>query len=1013
MQAPNTYGEYRKVYDTYKSLYGSTCAIFYQVGSFFELYDVINKTTGVSWCNVKDVIDILGIQLSIKQGHDDTTELLFAGFPDYALHRWAAKLTQIGWTVVVVEQKKDLKGKVEVREVTRVLSPGTHHEATQSADSSWIVTLWVEESVTSPPHYGIAGIDLTTGDSTLFEGCARGKQAVWSADEAVHFMQVINPREVVFLWRGDISSEMSEATVRRVFGIPKQTIHFRQALPSQQGSLETATVRLELLKKHFEPATLLPVRDYLMIPGENAERALCCLLRFIEDHISLAYKLNVPKRWSSNTTLSCGNNALLQLNFVGSQQQPQQQQQQQQSNESVLGMFHKCITPMGKRAIRNRLLVPLIQKAPIDERLARVDAFYTHDTTTIQQHLSLMFDLPRLHRKILNMSLTGGDVLAMYQTYKQVQYLMKETATEPCFQSCTPAPESVTALLTAWDAVFSLAKAESASENKCFLRSGIVPLIDSIEAKIAQAYEEVVTWMKPFAQPELKIEEKEKQPISVRGPKAVMLAIQKSGGPVGVPVGDAYRGLDCKITKSVGHTLEAPFLDRINERILGLRVQLAKALQEALPDICIQFFKATGDFWAPIETYIEEIDCTQCVARVAKERGFFKPTILAGDASSFKATALRHPLIEALPSRTKYVTHNVELGDASFGWLLYGMNASGKSSLMKAIGIAVLLAQCGSYVPATHLTLVPFEKLMTRILNVDNLWAGLSSFAVEISELRDIFLRADARTLVLGDELCSGTESVSATALVAAGIQYLLKKQSRFVFATHYHDLLRFADVANAKGLSVWHLKVRYNSAQDILVYDRTLSPGAGSTLYGIEVAKALGMPQEILDESVKYRRTLQGEAVEEELSGSSWNPHIVSRICEVCHSAVVKDLEVHHIRPRMDAVEGATHFEDGEDRDSTRNLIVVCAKCHDAHHAGLQQITVARDTSVGVRREVIHSPGVAKKREEKEKYSSEQLVMIQKTLQEYPGLPVKMIRGKLLNTYNIHITEAYLRNIR
>ena len=775
--APYTYTEYRKVYEKYSTLYGATCAIFYKVGSFFELYDVVNKNTGDSWCNVKEIIDILGIQLSIKPGNDEATELLFAGFPDYALHRWAAKLTQIGWTVVVVEQKKDTKGKVEVREVTRVLSPGTHQEAAQGSDAAWITTLWVEEQSNSTPKYGIAAIDLTTGDSTLYEGQTRGKHSVWSADEAVHFFQVINPREVLFMWRGAAPSEqMAEGAVRRIFGIPKQTIHFRQALPSQQGSLETPAVRLELLKKHYEPQTLLPVREFLNIPGDQAERALCCLLRFIEDHFSFAYKLSVPKRWSSKTTLSCGNNALAQLNFVGPEG----------SQDSVLGMFNKCITPMGKRAIRSRLLVPLIQKHQIDERLKRVDEFYTKDTTKVQQNLSLMFDLPRLHRKVMNFSLTGGDVLALYQTYKQVNRLIDElagTTQQTSFQDVTPKKVVIEQILTSWEQVFSAEKAEAASENKCFIRSGVVPEIDEIEAKIAQVYEDVVAWIKPFDQPELKIEEKDKQPISVRGTKAVIFAIQAKPKPTGAP----YSGLECKMTKSVGHTLEAPFLDRANDRLIGLRQQLAKALQEALPDICIEFFKKTGDYWAQIEEYIEEIDCILCFARVAKERGFFKPTILEGGASSFKAKSLRHPLIEALPSRTKYVAHDVTLNDESFGWLLYGMNASGKSSLMKAIGIAVLLAQCGSYVPAKILELVPFERLMTRILNVDNLWAGLSSFAVEVSELRDIFLRADSRTLVLGDELCSGTESVSATALVAAGIKYLLKKQSRFFLATNNH----------------------------------------------------------------------------------------------------------------------------------------------------------------------------------------------------------------------------------
>lgn len=372
-----------------------------------------------------------------------------------------------------------------------------------------------------------------------------------------------------------------------------------------------------------------------------------------------------------------------------------------------------------------------------------------------------------------------------------------------------------------------------------------------------------------------------------------------------------------------------------------------------------------------------------------------------------------------MATRTKYVTHDVTLNNENYGWLLYGMNASGKSSLMKAIGIAVLLAQCGSYVPAKNMRLAPFERLLTRILNVDNLWAGLSSFAVEISELRDIFLRADVHTLVLGDELCSGTESVSATALVAAGISHLIKRQSRFVFATHYHDLFKLPEIRahEGNGLCIWHLKVRYDPLEDILIYERTLSPGPGSTIYGIEVAKALGMPLEVLDDAIKFRKTLQGE--EEKSGGSAWNKNITVRACEICGTSITRDLEVHHIRPRCEAEEDTRRFEDGLGRDDSRNLAVVCSVCHDAHHAGAINISPIEATSSGPRRTPVTSPGsppVMSKEKGKgkvEKWSPEQVEIIQKTISEFSSLSPKMLRFKLLNEYEIVITEATIRSFK
>ena len=999
---PATYEEYRKVYSKYKDLYGTQVAVFYQVGSFFELYDVVNKSTAQSWCNVKDVIDILGIQLSIKSEPDAEAEQLFAGFPDYTLHRWASKLTQLGWTVVVVEQRKDSRGKVETREVTRVLSPGTHCEQASAAEAPFVAAIWLQESPNHTPKYGLSAIDLTTGTITSYEGQTRGKHNVWSADEGLHFFQVYSPKEIILYWRGDNFSQPSEGTVRRIFGLTKQPIHFRQALPSQQGGLEGELVREEFLKKHFKPQTLLPVREYLHISKQHLiERSLCCLLRFLEDHFSSglgALKDHMP--WNPSTKLECGNNALAQLNFVSDS-----------VNDSVIGIFNKCITAMGKRAIRTRLLSPLTKKSEIEARLNRIDSFMdgqNNQQEQVEKSLSFMFDLPRLHRKVMNFNVSGGDLVGLYQSYKEIATL-SQTVQENLFT--IPKQETVRRVLTSWESYFSLQKAEKANDNISFLRPGVSPAVDALEKSIQDIYDSVNAWLVPFGQPDLRIEEKDKIPITIRAPKQVIQTISVREKPKGAP----YQGLECRQTKSVGHSLEAPFLENVNEKILVLRSRLAEAVRDILPTVCTEFYNTCGAAWQEFEEFVEEIDCSYCIAKVSKERGFYKPTILDNsDGSSIRVKHLRHPLIEALSTRTQYVTHDVTFDSENYGWLLYGMNASGKSSLMKAIGIAVLLAQCGSYVPAREMELAPFERLLTRILNVDNLWAGLSSFAVEVSELRDIFLRADPKTLVLGDELCSGTESVSATALVASGITYLLNRQSRFVFATHYHDLFKLQEIRDAKGLAVWHLKVRYDPGEDILIYERTLSPGPGSTLYGIEVAKALGMPFEVLDNATKFRRALQGERVEEELTRSAWNNEIVARKCEMCGAAISRDLEVHHIRPRAEA-DGRRFEDDGLGRDSARNLAVVCVGCHDKHHSGQKPISPLMNTSRGALR-------TPEKKEENilvrvtkttNKLSSEQTEIVQKMIRDFPNLTLNMIRNKLLKEYEIVITEGSLRKTK
>ena len=112
------------------------------VGSFYELYEIQNVETGETRCNVKDLVDFLGCQVSIKKNIEPGYDGLVAGFPDYVMHKWAGRLTSAGWTVVIVDQIKDMRGKVKERKVSRILSPSTHIENTTSTETPYVVTLY-------------------------------------------------------------------------------------------------------------------------------------------------------------------------------------------------------------------------------------------------------------------------------------------------------------------------------------------------------------------------------------------------------------------------------------------------------------------------------------------------------------------------------------------------------------------------------------------------------------------------------------------------------------------------------------------------------------------------------------------------------------------------------------------------------------------------------------------------------------------------------------------------------
>ena len=464
------------------------------------------------------------------------------------------------------------------------------------------------------------------------------------------------------------------------------------------------------------------------------------------------------------------------------------------------------------------------------------------------------------------------------------------------------------------------------------------------------------------------------------------------------------------VTNKTVSYLESPELDQIYVSLCRLRESLKRQQSMSLIEQGTILASTTLVAWMRVADWITHVDVNLTLARVATDMGYVRPEISMNQVSESGVTieGLRHPILEAQDRKIPYVQHDVSLCPGNQGWLLYGLNASGKSSLMRATGLAVVLAQGGSFVPATKMVLAPFSSLHTRIINTDNLWMGLSSFAVEMSEMRDIFREAGPRSLVLGDELCSGTETTSATALVAAGLRGLLKRGAKFLFATHLHGLVQIPEVAGDERLKVWHLHVEYDRVRDKLIYHRTLREGSGSSLYGLEVAKAMRIPDDILEDAIRFRKQLAGESELSESVGSAWNSSVIRRKCERCGVSETGSLEVHHIRERQTARNG--RLVDGTSVHAAANLVVVCDRCHDEiHGSGAVIIGPQIQTSDGPERSVSSVVSESKK----SKWSEEELRTIESVCKRFPNLTSVGLSNYLLNQHDITISAASLRKMR
>ena len=411
----------------------------------------------------------------------------------------------------------------------------------------------------------------------------------------------------------------------------------------------------------------------------------------------------------------------------------------------------------------------------------------------------------------------------------------------------------------------------------------------------------------------------------------------------------------------ITHSKNIIFIDNpeINE-ILNDMNELKTEVNEIISKVYLKCIKKLDKNFSliieKISEFIGELDFIICKALVANKFNYCKP-IIKNDCStkstdnSFKndnlktdsnisyisTKNLRHPLIECLNTKEFYISNNIELN--SFGMLLYGTNAVGKSSLIKSIGIAVILAQAGFFVPASEFIYYPYKKIFTRIIGNDNLFENNSSFAVEILELKTILNLMDSNSLILGDELAKGTEIESAEAICTQGYIELANAKSSFIFATHLHTILKFRqikDLIREEKLFIKHMTVIYNNESNKLVYNRKLIYGSGPGIYGLEVCKSMGLPLKFIENCNKIRLENHPESSSIlDKKVSKYNSNKIREICEKCKKEC--STETHHIHKQKNADEnGFITTKEGITfhKNHTANLLVLCEKCHLEEHS-------------------------------------------------------------------------------
>ena len=658
-----------------------------------------------------------------------------------------------------------------------------------------------------------------------------------------------------------------------------------------------------------------------------------------------------------------GNHSLKQLNIINSGITSGK-------ISSVVDFVNMCITPMGKRRLSQNMVHPIFDIDKLKKEYDIVDYINQNSELkdNIRTSLKSIKDIEKLNRKLILKRITPQDlyylhnnlnsIKDMYNTYTITDKTLNEYIHSFINGNISDTCDLVSSVLKKHLQLDVCKDINNLDYDVNFINFGIDENYDILVTSwhdsfiilksIQEYFNNVV---KPYEKNSrsktteyIKIHHTDKMGYSLVATKRRIAILKEQLKNVGDTVEIKYNSwsgesktidLDIKsltYTKSTSsnYTIDNKQLSDFCKSILTSQRELSYELEKmysALIKTLTEFSSSLNE----IIKYISIIDTTTTKSHVAIKYKYCKPIIDTSKTTSFiDVKGLRHPLIEALLENELYVTNDISLNDELSGILLYGTNAVGKSSFIKSIGICVIMAQAGFFVPCSSMTYLPYKNIFTRILGNDNLFKGLSTFAVEMLELKTILEKSNEHSLVLGDELCSGTETDSAISIFIAGIDKLYNDNCNFIFATHFHEIVNYDEIIDKKRLTLKHMSVMYDKESDTLVYNRKLQDGSGESMYGLEVCKSLHLPNNFLSLAHnirnKYNPTTKSIL---DYKTSHFNSKKIKGICQLCKKSI--GTEVHHLQHQEDA--DINGFIESFHKNHVANLLCVCDTCHDILH--------------------------------------------------------------------------------
>ncbi len=760
--------------------------LFFRVGDFYEMF----------FDDAKDCSRLLGINLTSRNNGNNDVPL--AGVPVKAVDEYLPELLRQGRRVAICEQVEDssqAEGLVD-REVIEVITPGTVLEDTLlSAKKNNFVA-----AVAGDDPVGIATLDVSTGEFETWES---------AADSLRDELGRLEPAEVL------VPDEREEIPDGPWSVTGREAWRFEEAFAEE-------TLCREFDVQSTEGFGFEPDRDAHML------RAAGGLVAYLDEVRPAGLEhLQVPEVHRRGRYMHLDEMTRRNLELV--------EPLRNEGGGTLLEVIDRTETSMGGRLLRRRILHPLVDA---EEIRARHDAVAELEAdgplrTEVRDELSRVRDLERLAGKISSGRAAPRDLLSLADSLEVLPDVL-EALGEPESGRLGTLAEELDPLVDVRETVREAIDPEAPPNLKDggVIREGYSEELDEIRETRDGAVEFIA---------EMQSRERERTGIDslkIGHNKVFGYYIEVTRANLDRVPDDYHR----KQTLKNAERYFTPELKEWEEKVVGaeerieeLEVRLYRELREELG--------AEVERVQETARRVAALDVLAGLADVADRHGYARPDVTEDFGLEIREG--RHPVVERMIAREEFIPNDVVLDEDMHLMVLTGPNMSGKSTVLRQVGLIALLAQMGSFVPASSARVGICDRVFTRVGASDNLVRGQSTFMVEMTETATILNSASDRSLVLLDEIGRGTSTYDGVSIAWAVTEYIHEHVgARTIFATHYHELVELAD--RLDGVGAYNVSVR--ETDDGIVFLRRLEEGGCDRSYGVHVGELAGLPEGVID---------------------------------------------------------------------------------------------------------------------------------------------------------------------